>query len=153
MIRSSLRSFLFSRLKRPSFFGLCWYFMCSRPWSIVVAICCARWYICVPLVHGSPKWDAVLHMLSYKCQIEVGGNHFACCLCFYPVFFCFYLLHTARLCWTCPPGPMGPFPWSCFPASWPLACATMWVIPSHLQGFICVCWTPGNFWQLISPVC
>lgn len=139
MIRSSLRSFLFSRLKQPRFFRLSWYFMCSRPWSIVVTICCTLWYICVPLVHGSPKWDAVLHMLSYKCQMEGGGgNHFTCCLRFYPMFFCFYLLqgHTAHWCWTCPPGPMGPYLWSCFPASWPLACATVWVIPSRLQGFV-----------------
>lgn len=96
------------------------------------------WLVCVPLVYGSPKWDAVLHMLSCKCQIERKKSlPLTCCLCFSPVFCCFYLLQrcTAHLCSICPPGPMGPYLWSCFPPGWPLARATVWVIPSHVQGF------------------
>lgn len=49
----------------------------------------------------------------------------------------------------CPPAPMDPYLWSCCPAAWPLACASMQIIPPCVQE---ISWSLRNFSQLISPV-
>lgn len=104
--------------------------MCSRPWSVMVAICCTHSDMSVSLLYmGAPSETqySICCLTSAK-QRRKKSLFLTCCLCFCPIFGCFYLLQVAcaQLVHL----------WSCFPAGWPLACATVWIIPSHVQNFV-----------------